>query len=294
MKLSRVIGLAVAVVVGSLNGCGSPSNFGSGDAAADGGGLGFGDGATSGACADADANHASVGCDYYAIHMDGGWSADNGCFVSFLANTSSSIARVKVSFQGIDIALADHARIPHGAGKKLSLDPFDPGVGIPPGEVAILFLAGPPTIGTPKTGGDFNTPVECPVIPAFSTLTQLHGTGKGRAFHISTTSPVVAYQMLPYGGGSAAVTGATLLLPTSVYGTNYIAVDAYGASATSGAAASSMDSRGVGRQHEHHDSSEQPHHGRRWRRARARERAEYIHIERGRDTPVHAIQRAHR
>jgi hypothetical protein len=86
-----------------------------------------------------------------------------------------------------------------------------------------------------------SAPVECPVQPAFSSLTQLHGTGKGGAFHIQTTSPVVAYQMLPYGGGDAAVTGATLLLPTSVYGTNYVAVDAYGASATTGASSTSMD-----------------------------------------------------
>jgi hypothetical protein len=46
----------------------------------------------------------------------------------------------------------------------------------------------------------------------------------GVAFRIRTDSPVVAYQMLPYGGGSAALTGSTLLLPTSAYGTNYVAV----------------------------------------------------------------------
>jgi hypothetical protein len=39
--------------------------------------------------------------------------------------------------------------------------------------------------------------------------------------------PVVAYQMLPYGGGSARVTGATLLLPTNVWDTNYVAANAY-------------------------------------------------------------------
>jgi hypothetical protein len=43
-----------------------------------------------------------------------------------------------------------------------------------------------------------------------------------------TDVPVVAYQMLPYGGGAAAVTGATLLLPTTAWDTNYIAANAYG------------------------------------------------------------------
>ncbi|HRI69723.1 MAG TPA: IgGFc-binding protein, partial [Polyangium sp.] len=39
--------------------------------------------------------------------------------------------------------------------------------------------------------------------------------------------PVTAYQMVPFNGGTAAVTSATLLLPTSAWGTNYIAINAY-------------------------------------------------------------------
>src|SRR4029079_18551555 len=39
--------------------------------------------------------------------------------------------------------------------------------------------------------------------------------------------PVVAYQIDPYGGGQAAMTSATLLLPTSAWDTNYIAINAY-------------------------------------------------------------------
>ena len=47
--------------------------------------------------------------------------------------------------------------------------------------------------------------------------------------------------MLPYGGGAAAVTGATLLLPTSVWGTNYLAVNAYGAGGLVGNRTTSMN-----------------------------------------------------
>jgi hypothetical protein len=233
----------ILVVVALLIACGSsPNGFGSDAGGSDGGGSPFGDGAAmSDECVAAEQAGASIGCEYFAVEMDGAWAADNGCFVSFLANTSTSLAQVTASFQGVDVDLSAHAAIPHGAGTTLTLDPFDPGTGIPPGQVAILFLAGPPTIGTPRSQGDFDTPVECPMLPAFSTLTQLHGTGMGRAFHITTTAPVVAYQMLPYGGGDAAVTGASLLLPTSVYGTNYIAVDAYGGSLTSGSSSTSMD-----------------------------------------------------
>jgi len=240
MKLVSAFAM-LTLVGGSIFACGSNSN-GFADSGAQDASSPFGNSdAMSDECEAAEQANSSVGCDYYAIHMDGAWSADNGCFVAFLANTSDIVARVQTSFQGLPVDLSQHAVLPHGAGKNLTLDPFDPGQGIPPGEVAILFLAGPPQAGQVNANGDFNTPVECPILPAFSTLTQLHGTGKGRAFHIQTTAPVVGYQMLPYGGGHAAVTGATLLMPSNVFGTNYIATNAYGSSATSGAPTASMD-----------------------------------------------------
>ena len=69
--------------------------------------------------------------------------------------------------------------------------------------------------------------VACPVPAAIGTDAQISGNGIGKAFHIMTDLPVVAYQMLPYGGGNAAATGASLLLPTSAWGTNYVGVTAY-------------------------------------------------------------------
>jgi hypothetical protein len=38
---------------------------------------------------------------------------------------------------------------------------------------------------------------------------------------------VVAYDIFPYGGGPSAITSATLLLPTSAWDTNYVAVEPY-------------------------------------------------------------------
>ena len=189
----------------------------------------------------AEQNSSSVGCDYYAIHMDGGFAANNGCFVAFLANTSPATTHLKASFAGMAVDLAAHARIPRGSGRSLTYDAFDPGTGLEPGQVAIVFLAGPPAPLGVRTQAHFNDPMGCPVTPAFSTLTQIHGTGRGMTFHLETDAPVVAYQMLPYGGGSAAVTGATLLLPTTAWGKNYLAVNAYRAGAEPGVGTSSMN-----------------------------------------------------
>ncbi len=183
---------------------------------------------TSPACQEANDKRASVGCEYLAVHMDGAFAADTGCFVAFVANTQDAPVHLGVTFAGEPIDLSAYAKIPSGSGRKLAYHDFDPQAGIPAGEVAIVFLAGLPDPGSPE-GADKNmsAPVPCPVKPARSSLTQMHGTARGQSFRITTDAPVVAYQMLPYGGGSAAVTGATLLLPTSVWGTNYLAVDAY-------------------------------------------------------------------
>jgi hypothetical protein len=176
------------------------------------------------ACETAQRTRSSVGCEYYAIHMDSIASADNGCFVAYVANTFDEAVHIDVAFAGAPLDTSTFAKIPKGTGSKIQYTDYDAAAGLPPGQVAILFLAGFPDTTPNKPGS--NQPVRCPVKPAMSSLTQIHGTGFGAAFRIRTDYPVVAYQMLPYGGGSAAVTGATLLLPTSTYGTNYVAVNA--------------------------------------------------------------------
>jgi hypothetical protein len=55
----------------------------------------------------------------------------------------------------------------------------------------------------------------------------MSGTGFGRSFRVASDVPVVAYQMNPYGGAGTSVTGASLLLPTSVWDTNYVVASAF-------------------------------------------------------------------
>lgn len=63
----------------------------------------------------------------------------------------------------------------------------------------------------------------CPVTAASTTGTGFVGSGRGQAWHISTNYPVSAYDILPFGGASSYLPGATLLYPTSAWGTNYVA-----------------------------------------------------------------------
>lgn len=170
------------------------------------------------ACQAALENKSSIGCDYYSVAPDIISVGAGACFAAFIANTWGSPLSINVERAGQTFDISQFARIPSGNGQAITYAPL-PNNQLPPGEVAILFLA--------RFGGNLTS---CPagVTPAFTSAdAAVHGTGLGDAFHITTDAPGVAYDIFPYGGGQSAATSATLLLPTSVWETNYVAVDAF-------------------------------------------------------------------
>ena len=164
------------------------------------------------ACAVAETNKRSIGCDYYATSMD--IFTHGGCFAAFVANTWPAAAHIEVKHRGTSLPVASFVRIPIGSGPSVTYGAYDPVAGLAPGQVAVLFLGGQP--------GGFSP---CP-IPSAVPVSSFAGTGIGDSFEIVTDVPVVAYQINPYGGGVAGFTGASLLLPTSVWDVNYVAVNA--------------------------------------------------------------------
>jgi hypothetical protein len=186
------------------------------------------------ACQAATTNKSSIGCEYYALDPDVISEGAGDCYAAYIANTWTSPITISVDYGAATLDTSTFAVIPSGTGQTLTYAPL-PGGQLPPGEVAILFLA------------QFEGSVTCPsvVAPAVTASdAALHGTAtNGTAFHITTSAPVVAYDIFPYGGGSAALTSATLLLPTSAWATNYIAVNAYPQSvvAAGAGAAPSLD-----------------------------------------------------
>lgn len=165
------------------------------------------------ACASAELNKRSIGCDYYATDMELQSTSNDYCFAAIVANTWTTPAKINVRYMGAPQTVASFTRIPTGTGAGITYAPYDPNTGIPPGEVAILFLSG-------STGGN----VPCPITPAVPTAGR-NGTYIGNSFNIRSDVPVVAYEINPYGGGRAAVTAASLLLPTSAWDVNYVAVN---------------------------------------------------------------------
>jgi hypothetical protein len=170
------------------------------------------------ACDSASANKTTIGCDYWTLYPDM-YSADDGdCLGVYIANTWGSPVTVSVDYDNQPLTgIAQAARLPQGSGQSITYQTLPNGQ-IPADQVAIIFLA-----------ATSSAPVPCPsgITPLMTTDPATHGTGIGKAFHITTSAPVVGYQIYPYGGGNSAITSATLLIPTPAWDTNYVGVDAY-------------------------------------------------------------------
>ncbi len=210
----------------------SGSGGGSDDAASGGGG---GDGSISidapgdapvgETCDAANQAESTYGCEFLTLQVDtideptGGYGLPGACFAAFVANRGIAPVKISVDRDGVAFTDTDFIRVPKGEGANIVYGPYDPDAGLPPNEVAILFLSQ----GNPPKN------MFCPTgtTTAVNFDAAVHGTGYGKAFHIKTSSPVTSYQMFPYGGGSVAATSATLLMPLSAWGTNYVAINAY-------------------------------------------------------------------
>ncbi|MFH2010434.1 MAG: IgGFc-binding protein [bacterium] len=183
-------------------------------------------------CEAADAARSSYGCNYYVPKPDfiqpEGYGA---CYAVFIANTWNSPVFITVEKDNQPLGTS-FIQIPQGQGQSITYTPYDAANGLPQGSVAIVFLSHQtPQMSIPN----------CPVPAAVNGEPGVSGTGIGTAFKITTDRPVVAYSILPYGGGSAAATAASLLLPTSAWDTNYIAVNAYEKSIAVSTAFPSLD-----------------------------------------------------
>ena len=166
-------------------------------------------------CGAAEAQQATFGCDYWALKPDTISAVFGACFAVYVANTWDAPVHIDLYRGTTMVPHSGFVQIPQGQGQGLTYAPYDPASGLPPGQVAIVFVSQGTGIAP------------CPVAAADNTDPWTYGTGTGTAWNIRTDRPVVAYSILPFGGGSAAATSATLLLPTNVWSENYIAVNAY-------------------------------------------------------------------
>jgi IgGFc binding protein len=147
------------------------------------------------------------------------------CFAVFVANNWPKEAQLTIERGGQMYPVSQFGRIPDNTPQATNWAPV-PASGLPSGQVAVLFLSHDPS----SVNG---TPLVCPVPPAISapggSAVWTNGgqnSNIGQAWKISASVPVSSYDILPYGGALSYLPSAELVIPTTAWGTNYIAVTA--------------------------------------------------------------------
>lgn len=133
------------------------------------------------------------------------------CLAVFIANNWTEDTTVTVDRSGVSYDATKFGRISATVTPPTSWAAI-PTTGVPQAKVGVLFLESDPA-----------SSYKCPAGPALLQGTAVQGTGRGQAWHVVTSFPVSAYDILPFGGASSYLPGATLIYPTTAWGTNYIA-----------------------------------------------------------------------
>jgi hypothetical protein len=173
------------------------------------------------ACEAAAADRGSAGCDFFTATVAPEYETRGSCHAVLITNVWTAPVSFTASYGSQTLKPFVIARVPSGSGATLHYDPF-PVTGLPPGGIAVLFLSERPS-GDPMY-------VPCPLgtSPGIGLVdTSVDGTGVGTTFRITSSMPISAYDVYPYGGAASKISSATLLLQTSAWGTNYEVVGAY-------------------------------------------------------------------
>ena len=173
------------------------------------------------ACTAAELTKGSAGCNFWTVPPDEAREARGSCFAAIVANTWDRGVSVSAEVGSGELDISNAIYVVDQPNGQLKYTPLG-GERLAPGQVAVVFFAHDSATLDPTT-------VRCPatVTPALLVDPVAHGTGKTRAFHITTDAPVSAYSIYPYGGAASNIPSATLLLPVSSWAKNYVTVSPF-------------------------------------------------------------------
>jgi hypothetical protein len=175
-------------------------------------------------CTSAAENMTSVGCDFYLVEPDASPSGaptvnEGACWAALVANawTEPLAMWFEQGNNPTSIDASTAAYIPIRTTNGIDYQPLSVyGDLLPPNKMAVVFIS-----------SDTGSP-QCPKDPRFSNGDfAVQGTGRRNALRLRTTQPAAIYDVYPYGGAAASVPSATLLLPTSTWGTSSLGVTAW-------------------------------------------------------------------
>jgi len=168
------------------------------------------------ACTAATQTKGSVGCDFWTVAPEVK-AERGGCFAALIANTWDRGVSFEAGWGGETI---DVSRSVYTVARQNDEPVYTLLQGpLPPGQVAVMFLADDETTDS----------IHCPlgVTAALAVDAVRRGTGRSKAFRLKSDAPISAYSIYPYGGAESFVPAGTLLLPTSAWTQNYIAVSPF-------------------------------------------------------------------
>ncbi len=186
-------------------------------------------GCASGACVDpcqaAEVAKGSTGCSFWTLPPDEPDYGPGSCFAAMIANTWDLPVTITAEHGTAPLDLRDSLFTVEMIGTNPKYTKLEGP--LPPGQVAVVFLSErrptpPPIFGRQNFSA-------CPegVVGAFNGDPIDHGTTVTKAFSIKTDAPVSAYSIYPYGGAKTHFPTATLLLPSTSWSTNYLAVNGW-------------------------------------------------------------------
>ena len=183
-------------------------------------GLGCGEGRCVDACASAELSKGSTGCSFWTLPPEETFRGSGSCFAATVTNTWDKAITISAELGAEPLDISKSTFTAERVGDRVVYTPLEGP--LPAGGIALIFLSEGSPRGAPE---DF---LACPseVVPALRADPLRQGTTIERAFHIKTDAPVSAYSVYPYGGAPSMVPAATLLLPVSSWGTNYVAITA--------------------------------------------------------------------
>lgn len=165
---------------------------------------------------------SSLGCEFLVASVPPEAATRGSCWAVVLANGGTQTAEVTVERDGVPLTPYTYVRLidASSSGGMPNYSTVSTSGGkaqLPPNRVALLFLGEEPASpGTQR--------IACPAPAAELSNFQVAGTTTFSAFRITTTRPVAAYDIYPYGGAASAVASASLLLPTSAWSTVSVGV----------------------------------------------------------------------
>ena len=170
-------------------------------------------------CLAAEREKGSRGCEFYFqppplySAKDVGTNDKTGCYAAYLVNVSATPSTVRLEYDGKELDLTGSV-FTLKSGETTLVPREGP---IAPGEAVIVFVADPP-------GTDH---VRCPaeVRPATTENPDRIIRGTSTSFRLVTSVPVNASTIFPFGGIESAIPTATLLLPTSTWGTEHVVIE---------------------------------------------------------------------